>query len=360
MAQNPDSLDQLSFTGDFRIRVEEDWNSRKSDGSYRTDRTRLRYRMRFGAAYQYNEHWKLATRIRTGNPRKQQDPQLTLGDESEFGTLSLGFEKLYVSTVYGGFGAWAGKNTFPFTKQNELFWSDNVYPEGLFASQSIDLQSAWVDRIKLGIGHFIITSNNESLGQDNYFQGIQFTTSHFNERLELFPSFYYFKNTPDLPDGGANYTFNYSFFHFGSSAKISKKPIIEVELDYYLNLQDYESNDSIPQVLKNQKTGFTAAISIGQLKEKNDWKVKLTYIYLERYAAVDFLAQNDWARWDYSADNSPDGRLTNLKGLELMMGYSFNEKFTLNMRSFFVDQLIAMGPVKESNSRIRLDLDIGF
>ncbi len=39
---------------------------------------------------------------------------------------------------------------------------------------------------------------------------------------------------------------------------------------------------------------------MGKLEKHGEWKVKFTYTYLERLANVDFLAQNDWARWNYS------------------------------------------------------------
>ncbi len=45
-------IKKLTFTGDFRFRIEQDWNSKKSDGTYRENRSRLRYRFRFGANYQ--------------------------------------------------------------------------------------------------------------------------------------------------------------------------------------------------------------------------------------------------------------------------------------------------------------------
>ncbi|MFK5982461.1 MAG: hypothetical protein QM499_06070, partial [Flavobacteriaceae bacterium] len=81
-------IKKLTFTGDFRFRIEQDWNSRKLDGTYRDNRSRLRYRLRIGANYQFN-HWaEIGTRIRTGYREKQQDPHLTLGDGfNEFGTI---------------------------------------------------------------------------------------------------------------------------------------------------------------------------------------------------------------------------------------------------------------------------------
>ena len=54
-AQTDSILSKLSFNGDFRFRVEQDWNSKKSDGTFRDDRTRLRYRLRAGV--EYTDKW---------------------------------------------------------------------------------------------------------------------------------------------------------------------------------------------------------------------------------------------------------------------------------------------------------------
>ena len=70
IAQKDSTKTKLSFKGDFRFRVEQDWDSRKSDGSYRNDRTRLRYRARFGVTYNYSNWVSFGMRLRTGNPKK--------------------------------------------------------------------------------------------------------------------------------------------------------------------------------------------------------------------------------------------------------------------------------------------------
>ena len=94
-AQIDTTKSKLSLDGDFRFRIEQDWNSKNSDGSFRDDRTRLRYRLRFGV-HRQGEWYKTGFRLRTGNPRKQQDPQLTLGEGfKEFGTLPIALEKAY-------------------------------------------------------------------------------------------------------------------------------------------------------------------------------------------------------------------------------------------------------------------------
>lgn len=297
-------------------------------------------------------------KIRTGQPNKQQDPQLTLGDE--FSSLPIAFEKIYANFNYNWLSAWIGKNTFPFEKQNELFWSDNVFPEGVSLSGKFSFENEFVQSLKVNTGHFIFATSGTSLGNDSYFEGIQLVSSHWQNRVKFFPAFYYFKNMPNIPDGDDTFNIDYSIVHLGTNVVLLKNPKVTAGFDYYQNVQDYNDNDSIPKFLQDQKTGYVANAGIGKLDKKGDWKVQLTYIYLERFAAVDYLAQNDWARWDYSSQNSPDGRLTNFKGLEIMAGYALAENMNLNVRFFTVEQLVAYGTAKENGNRIRLDFNIGF
>ena len=361
VSQNDTLPKKLTFTGDFRFRVEPDWDSRKSDGTFRDERTRLRYRVRFGANYRVNQWAKLGIRLRTGLQGKQQDPQLTLGDSfNEGGTLPIGLEKAYAQFEFNWFKGWVGKNTFPFEKQNELFWSDNVYPDGVAASGLWPLSSNWIESIAVNSGYFIITFNNGPLSDDSYFQGIQLVSTHADKRITLFPGLYYFNALPDIPDGNGTFTIDYSILHLGGRFEILEQPKLGVEVDFYQNLQDYKNQDSIASNLRDQRQGLVASLRIGQLKKKKDWMARATYMRLERFAAVDYLAQNDWARWDYSSQGSLDGRLTNYKGLELMVGYMIADNIKVNSRYFAVEQLIPYGPFTETGQRIRFDIDISF
>ncbi len=356
-----DSLtSRLSFEADFRFRVEQDWDSKKPDGTLRDDRTRLRYRLRAGATYKA-KWYQAGLRIRTGNPGKQQDPQLTLGDGfKEFGTLPIGLEKAYFQGNWETFYFWIGKNTYPFEKNNELFWSDNVFPEGISLSKTFNVSSGVIDFVSIKGGHYIIGISNKSLSNDSYFQGFQASTSLLEKRIALFPSFYLFKNVPNIPDGNDTYLLDYAIAHLGTKIKVLKKAPLRVELDYYSNLQDYNTNDSIPNNFKGEKTGYVIGLKYGDLSNKGDWAFSSTYANLQQYSAVDFLAQNDWARWDYSSSGSPDGRLTNLNGIELVAGYKIDEKINLVVKYYFVEQLIPLGAVKENGNRIRFDIDFKF
>lgn len=360
-AQEDSIPPKLTFTGDFKFRLEHDWNSQKSDDTYREDRSRMRFRARFGANYRLNNWASFGLRLRTGHPQKQQDPQLTLGDGfGEFGTIPIALEKLFFAFNQYKFQGWVGKNTFPFYKQNELFWSDHVYPEGVFVSKLFSIDSKILESLKFNVGHFIIQTNGNEFNDDSYFHGIQIQTQHFNKTLEVFPSFYYFNKIPNIPDGNETYFQKYAIFHVGTTLKVADKPKITVGFDYYKNVSDYNNNDSIPQAFKNQKTGTVATFYVGDNTKKGDWLFGLTLNYQEKYSAIDFFSQNDWVRWDYASQGSGDGRLTNYKGIDFMIGYAIANNIKLNMRAFMVEQLIPLGIAKENGNRVRLDLDVKF
>ena len=360
LAQIDSIIPRLSFEGDFRFRVEQDWNSKKSDGSFRENRTRLRYRLRAGV--EYSDKWySTGFRIRTGNPIKQQDPQLTLGDGSkEFGTLPIGLEKVYFQGEWSKFKFWVGKNTFPFEKSNELFWSDNVYPEGIAFEKSFESNSKLINNVNIKAGHFIISANGKSLENDSYFQGYQIYLKILKNRLELFPSIYLFRNVPNIPDGYKTFDMDYSILHLGTRFNILKTPMLDIECDYYYNFENYNKNDSISTNFKEQKSGITVGLKYGSLKQKGDWLFKTSYAYLQQYSVLDFMSQNDWARWDYSSFGSPDGRLTNYSGIELVAGYTIDKNVSIKIKYYAVQQLIPYGTTTETGSRIRFDLDFKF
>ncbi len=357
LAAQGDSLQQkIEFEGDFRFRVEQDWRVRSPDGNYLEDRSRLRYRARAGLVYRPYNWIKVGLRLRTGDPKKQQDPQITLGDE--FSGIPVSFERAFAGFAYQGFSGWLGKNDFPFEKQNELFWSDNVFPEGVAAGFDLPIKSGLLQKLRLNASHFIFATNGRSFSKDSYIQGIQLLSGWGQERLFIFPGFFYFKQMPNIPDGNETYRLDYSIVHVGSRLNLIPKNELTLEVDYYQNLENLSQNDSIPTAFVDQKKGLTISMRIGDLDQRGNWFFRTSYNYQERYAAVDFLAQNDWARWDYSSQGSPDGRLTNYKGFEFLVAYAITKNIDVQSRWFFVEQIIPLGAFRETNNRVRFDINI--
>ncbi|MBT8234110.1 MAG: hypothetical protein HKO66_05930 [Saprospiraceae bacterium] len=354
-SQTDSTFSKVSFEMDYRFRAEQDWNSRKSDGTFRNDRSRLRYRLRAGATYS-DKHYTFGVRMRTGDPNKQQDPQLTLGKGlKEFGTLPVGFEKAFFQFNKHNFKFWLGKNTFPFKKNNEMFWSDNVFPEGITLDKSFVINDGFLKAINLIGGHYILSSNDGSLLDDAYFQGIQTNFNSRNDRFKLSSALYVFRNIPNIPDGEHTFLLPYSILHLSGNCNINN---FYFDFDYYKNLNNYNNNSNIDQSFRNQTTGYTIGIQYGNINAAKKWMYKLTYAYLQRYSVLDYMAQNDWARWDYSSSNSPDGRLSNMQGIEWVVAYSITEKINLVAKYYFVEQLIPLGVSNENGQRIRFDINV--
>ena len=357
-SQEEPKLKKLQFSADAKIRFEQDWNSRKSDETYRDDRFRVRFRIRAGLNYSPNDWASFGLRFRTGYAEKQQDPNLTIGDGyHEFESVPVGMDKLYFQIRLKYIEGWLGRNTFPFEKQNELFWSDHVFIDGVYLGSKQVRDAEWIDSIAYSGGIFTMFNSYGTFDDDSFIGIVQLSTSHLGNRLRIFPTFYFFNNMPDVPDGNESTRFDYKIVHLGAKALILEQPKISLGIDIYQNLQNYSDNELIPDDLKDQRTGIVFNALFGSLDKKGNLAFGLDLTYLERYAAVDFIAQNDWVRWDYSNQGSRDGRLTNYKGISLMTGYKISKMLQVKVRYFTVEQLIPYGPSLENGDRIRLDLD---
>ena len=56
--------------------------------------------------------------------------------------------------------------------------------------------------------------------------------------------------------------------------------------------------------------------------------------------------------------NSPDGRLSNYRGMELVVAYAISEKMNLVAKYYWIEQLDRIGLVRENGQRFRLDLNV--
>ena len=364
-AQVLDSTEQkkLEFTSDFRFRIEHDWNGVNTDGTIPDDRSRLRYRYRFGLNYRLDKNSSFGARLRSGRLDDQQGPHITLGgNNGEFGLVEIGLEKLYYQLDIKNLQVWLGKNTLPLKKLNELFWNDNVFPEGIGLQYKIYSSSeSRLNKVAVNAGHFIIQSSGQTFDNDRYAQFFQVELELLKNRLKVFPAFYAFRNVGNIPDGQETFNLDYSIFHFGTDLELFKKPRFSLGLEYYANLEDYTNNGSIAAEFQDQTQGGVLSAKLGKLESKGDWHFHLYYARLQRYAIVDYFAQNDWVRWDYSNQGAFGSRITNFQGYEFQIGYLIKKNFNLILRGYVVESLVSLeNEVAERGNRIRLDLNIKF
>lgn len=347
---------KLKFYGDFRFRAESDWDSLQSDGTKRQDRDRLRVRFRLGFNYAYDAHFSFGGRVRTGNSQDQQSPHQTLGDEFE--TKGFNVDKAFLQGSWGRGWVWAGKNSFPFWTQNELFWDEDVNPEGIAAGLSFPLGKA-PHRLKPTLGYFIMEGSGSSnrFSDKSHLAVLQLALDMSFRLADLTTAagFYSFDDNPATTDT-ALADLDYDIWVLGVKAafKGAPKPW-SVGVDFMRNAKTY------PSTLFNadEKTGYVLGLNLGGLKQKKDWLVGYYYAHIEKFAVVARLAQDDWLRWGSATDT----RSSNFEGHELRLGYAFGPSWNVVLRVYMVDGIepeSAAAVSKEDGKRARLDFNIAF
>lgn len=127
-----EAIPMMEVFGDLRFRLEEDWDSKQSDGTARDDRGRARLRARIGVKIRPTDSLEFTTRLRTGSRASQQSPHITLHDfnDNDTGDKDLVFDKWYMRLQGTHAWVWGGRNSLPFWKQNELLWDDDATVAG--------------------------------------------------------------------------------------------------------------------------------------------------------------------------------------------------------------------------------------
>ena len=81
-----DDEGKFKVYGDFRARLEADWDSQKSSGALRDDRTRARIRVRLGLTYTPTDNLEFGVRGRSGSDDSHQSPHITVIDFNDNST----------------------------------------------------------------------------------------------------------------------------------------------------------------------------------------------------------------------------------------------------------------------------------
>ena len=355
-AQETDSISKINIFGDFRFRVEQDWNS-----ELHNSRSRFRYRGRVGVKVRLNDVSGIGMRIRTGNINDQQGPHLTLGgDNGEFGLSKVGIEQFYYKYEKGRFSFLLGKSDINVYKNHEIFWNDNVMPEGITMTyKALDNSQLRNGFLHIFLGHYFIFSRGSLIEEDGYLQFIQTYLSLLDNRIKFFPTFYYFNNIGNIPDQKHDKLMDYKILHLAGEFKLERKYQTTLGFDIFHNFKAYNANE-LDHDFIDQRTGYVIHASARGKNLLKNFQLGFYYAYLEKLSIVDYFAQNDWARWDYSYAGASGSNLSNFKGYEIRLTYHISETQRLVTRFYDVDELVDETERSSNATRFRIDFDISF
>lgn len=343
---------KLTLSGDFRARLEADFDSRRADGRLRDDRDRLRARLRVGLSYQFDDAFQLAVRLRSGSPESHQSPHLTLIDFSGNDTGEHGFEvdRWFVKGSRGGKELWLGRNSLPLWKQNEMFWDDDVTPIGL----GFTVPWSNGEHLRFSGGYFSLpvgmraTSGQLAAAQAVYRHG----------GLTAAGSVLAFDADPDDADAATllsgNGARDYTVWIASLQQKLEVGRGWVLGADYIHNGESYSASDPDPltAAFHDRTDGFVAQLSYGGDREPGDWLAGLYLARLETFAVNASYAQDDWVRWGSATETRASG----LEGYELRFAYALRPQMNVMARFYSVASLDTV----EDGKRFRVDLNVKF
>ena len=346
---------KLKLYGDVRVRAEMDMDSDKDSVFTRDDRDRLRFRLRFGFEYQHSDHFSFGGRLRSGSAESAQSPHSTMGDG--FVPKTLNIDKAYIKGNYGNGFYWFGKNSFHFWKQNELFWDDDVIPEGFALSHTFKINEN--SGFTANGGYFVLDGSGGSFTFGNHakMMGAQaaLKTSFGDIPFQAATGLFIFKENSSTDDA-ALADLDYNIIVVGANFALKNFPMpVKVGFDFMTNTEDYKGkvfND-------DQTTGYVGSIKIGGLKEAGNWYFAYYFAHIEEYAVVARFAQDDWLRWG----TVTVARSSNFQGHEIRIARAMSGKNNLVLRIYLVDGLklrSTSATQKETGTRVRLDWNIKF
>jgi hypothetical protein len=351
---------KIRLMGDFRVRLEEDWNSRDQNGDDTADRGRVRLRVRVGAIYQHSPSLAFGMRIRSGDENSQQSPHVTIFDfnnNPQGGASTFSFDQYYLKWKDEKHGLWGevGRDAFAFYKNNEIFWDDDVTPTG--AAGGADFKLGDEGRIGLRAGYFGLPDGTVRV--NGYLGAGQVVFVHTAKEFSFTGAAGYF-----LFDGdpGAVYLLNnnglrnYRIAVVNAQAKFgSGKWPWTVSADGMKNTYKYKDTDCWCVIdgrdQRNNKSGYDASVALGQLNDKGQALFSYTYAAIGTLAVNASFAEDDWSRW-----GGPNGQGSNsdFRGHELRAAYAFDKNWNVNARLWITRAITSL---RESD-RLRIDFNL--
>jgi len=337
------SKQSLKLSGDLRLRYEKDYDVTGKD-----NRDRARYRFRLNVVHRRGDHIQLGARFVSGDPNDQQSPHQTFG--GDFSAKTINIDKVYLRYNFDRGWVWAGKNSFPFWKQNELFWDDDVSPEGIAAAYSAKDFAGSGSNLTLTGGQFIVQNRGKDFFQSSMSAGqATFSKKTGGATLTAAAGYYYFNNDfSDTTSYNPLADMNHKLIVLSGQAKFNLSANVPVKfgVDFMKNTED-----PLIAAFANETTGFVLQASVGKLKKQGDWLLGAYYVRIEKFAVIPNFAQDDWWRFGNGHTDSSD-----MKGFELRAAYQLGPKMNLVARHYVTEMIVG---TKDAN-RFRLDLNVKY
>ncbi|HTN44571.1 MAG TPA: putative porin [Nitrospiria bacterium] len=369
-------IDKITLYGDIRLREETMWYPGNSNNS--KDLNRQRFRLRIGADIQEGKTF-VHFRVASGSGQQVSTNQTMQSNSSG---KAIFIDKAYVELKQiPDLNVLGGKMTNPFFinwPTGEIVFDDDLNPEGF--AQQYALKLGDNQKVFVNLGQIILDGGQSSdAGSKNgqWLLGEQIGTEMKMDQIGFNVAALLYTlangqqtnfNSAVFQDGNTRRACNttpassnclanpFSVVDLTAALKFNAGLPILISFDGIKNLQDTVQKTS-PSI-KNQDTGFGAAIKLGNASAANTYEVAYEYRAIEADATLADLNDSDFG---------PNGG-TNRKGHTLWAAYNFTSATQVKLKYFntkMIKKDLATTAVPGSNpnpsfNRIQLDFSVKF
>ncbi len=348
---------KLVAYADFRLRFEADWDSQRSNGNPRDDRNRARIRVRVGLDWKPLDNLSFGVRLRSGSDLSHQSPHITIVDfdDNDTGDASANLDKWFVKGTRDKIWGWAGRNSLPFWKQNEMFWDDDATPAGLAGGGSWPAGESGKLTLNLGL-------LTPPVGMQEFSGDLtvgQLVYGHDGDKVDftLAGGLLDFAANPRDADAATlrngNGLRDYSITVLSAQVGVGcgGRPLV-FGLDYLDNGESYSAADPFAFANRQETDGYVASIKWGGTGNKGDWLVGYWYAKIGALAVNASYAQDDWVRWGSATETDS----SDLEGSELRFAYGLGRAGNLMLRLYLVEAITSV----QDGNRFRVDWNVSF
>ncbi|MST01222.1 MAG: hypothetical protein EXS29_07925 [Pedosphaera sp.] len=346
----PEWVTSMTWKGDLRLRAEHIKGTEENN----MDRTRYRYRLRYGAEATLNDNFAVGFRFASGEAGDPISTNQSMGNVSDKKPLFVDMAYVTWTAINNSdllLAATAGKMENPFTSK-DLKFSDSIFDSD-FTPEGLALVANWHMNtnhdLVLGGGIFVMDENSSAevdpflavyKAQLNSKWGSQFASTigfggyALGNKAGFSGTDGLSKNeaggqtlsgtsqtyTPLVADASLTYTLE-SFPLYSGAFPIT------VAAEFIRN----------PQAPANEDTGYSAGITFGKSGKKGLWDLGYRYKELQKHAVWEDVADSDFG--SYSSASYKTG--TDSRGHIFQFQYNFTDAVNMSVKHFYTERIAA-------------------
>lgn len=361
--ETPKWLDDLKFSGDFRLRYE----ARSEHGNANApDRNRFRYRLRYGfekkfkGPFHEDDVMKVGFRLASANAGARDSTNTTLDGQFDFDSISInrayatyipGWAKFTTDDGIGltGMHVTAGKFKNPFRKGSTwMIWDSDIEPEGIYEqvefklldTENFDLKNTTI------FGQLIVDEDGSGgAHQDSEIYAYQtvFESKMGSEKPVKMKNAFSFYDYNDFgvdtnfgvaggnslkfgEASGATLERSFSVFNVYNELafpfQLHKAKGWKVYFDWHKNV----SGNGLDAAAAQRDHGWMIGTKLGKAKKKGTWELKYEYAWLDANASPDVFNDSDFGG-------------TNRRGSVIKGAYALTDSLKFKSALFLTDRI---------------------